>query len=479
MEDCFLKIYLKEVSEIYPLRYIKDYKDIEMRTGYKFIITNEFGFDYIEKVIINEEILEVDEYLGISICCKLENIDSYYDFPKEVSFVMYNNENDFIIDIIECIFLKKIDDKFMIKILMGKNFSDWKKYKWNLNYFFSVYKPILKERTKDIDIEIEEIKDEEEMCILDIKFYYDELISANKQINDCIRILKDIYDETDRLIFNDSEDKYHHYKIHVHEQIHTAVKQYLIYFSDFVKSTKGEKIDLEVISEEENLDIRIVKTKNFQNINTYLEEYCGFIKQNIDNINPKFEIDIVETKKDLLIVELRNQIRNLHSSLETKLAEQKFLNKTVDILETLLLEEKRNPQPITVNVESYLAATANSTSEMNIDLQTYLPNLQSDFFDFKEILISYNENIKNEVSKIDDDLMSMSNDPKEIEKNKSVFRRIKRLLDKVNDKESDLNKTINTAKNGISSLQKLAKTYNKFATWLGLITIPELFLVEK
>ena len=58
---------------------------------------------------------------------------------------------------------------------------------------------------------------------------------------------------------------------------------------------------------------------------------------------------------------------------------------------------------------------------------------------------------------------------------KESLTSFKEFLDKINNPESTINKTISKLKNGVSIAKKLALTYNNVAQWLGLAGVPVLF----
>ncbi len=64
---------------------------------------------------------------------------------------------------------------------------------------------------------------------------------------------------------------------------------------------------------------------------------------------------------------------------------------------------------------------------------------------------------------------------KEDVKKKGAANRLKRLLDDLNNEESELHKTVKGIKNGISIAQDIAKNYNNIAQWLGLPQVPNRF----
>lgn len=54
--------------------------------------------------------------------------------------------------------------------------------------------------------------------------------------------------------------------------------------------------------------------------------------------------------------------------------------------------------------------------------------------------------------------------------------KLNRFLVKLSDPNSDYNKITTGTQKGIEHAQKLGKTYNKFAQWLAMPQVPDLFL---
>ncbi|MDR7665689.1 hypothetical protein RG963_07865 [Methanosarcina sp. Z-7115] len=55
------------------------------------------------------------------------------------------------------------------------------------------------------------------------------------------------------------------------------------------------------------------------------------------------------------------------------------------------------------------------------------------------------------------------------------LNKLNRLLVKLSDPDSNYNKVITGTQKGIEYAQKLGRTYNKFAQWLAMPTVPKLF----
>lgn len=112
---------------------------------------------------------------------------------------------------------------------------------------------------------------------------------------------------------------------------------------------------------------------------------------------------------------------------------------------------------------------------VNIDLKIDLPQIRTEFDNLKDELENLNPKLDSDLEKIQDSLdeTSTDSDKKELAK---PFNKLCRFLDKLNDSGSDYNKIIKRTEKGIELAQKLGRTYNKFAQWLAMPQVPDLFL---
>jgi hypothetical protein len=266
-------------------------------------------------------------------------------------------------------------------------------------------------------------------------------------------------------------------KIKIPEALRTAFQQYLIFFNNFVETT-SVNVDLQINQYNEGLEISYSKTIDSPKIQEYLNEYIGFIRQEVDNINPKFENSLSKPKKDIFIVELKNQIRHLTGQIEIKKVENNLLQKQVEMLHEVLVVGSQNPQPIFISSKSESSSTATATSNVSIDFNLEMQGLQNDFLNFKnEISPQLSEGQLKEIELIDKDLLEVDETSKEPEKiEKARFKRLKRLIEQLNNPESDWNKAISATKKGVGYIQKVGKQYNKIAPWLAIPSIPEQLL---
>jgi small GTP-binding protein len=118
----------------------------------------------------------------------------------------------------------------------------------------------------------------------------------------------------------------------------------------------------------------------------------------------------------------------------------------------------------------------NVETNVDINLKVDLPSIQSEFEDFKDLLIEFDPKFERKLNEIGDNLDEVS---AESDKEKFIkpFNKLGRFLQKLGDENSDYCKIISGSKKGIELAQKLGKTYNKFAQWIPTLpVVPDLFL---
>lgn len=455
---------------------------------YQFIESKEYE-KRVDKVKIGDEILEVDDLFDEHkfIICKLKNIQKYLDegdFDEDVGFWFKGEDNKFPKHITNIFFTKEDVDKYVIGFWVSFYYNDWDLI-WSIPFFGVKFQetfiPKVKYKNDNFDIELSTFKEENEVdeghYSYTIKFTIKNLECVYEYINMYINLIRISFENTIKELSEYNESgKYNTYNIPVDENLKTAIKQYLVYFPEYVKKAKGEKIKFEVTSDNEFLGIHISKDVDSEVISGFLMEYVGFIKKTINNLNPEIRSDLSETDRNLLLIELRSEIRHLQTSLEIKNVEKKLLLKEVQIFKELLSESIKNDSnnSIVVNVSS--SSNAISTSNISFNIINELENLQNEFFDIKSIPI-YDDAIKHEINNIDNELMKLDeNDIENIREKKHILKKIRRVLEKFNDSDSDLNKILKEGKGIAKKIQKLAITYNKFAQWLGISQVPDVFI---
>ncbi len=264
-------------------------------------------------------------------------------------------------------------------------------------------------------------------------------------------------------------------------EIRTTFKQYLIYFSDFVKNTKGKYLEFEIRNVDNGLSVEI-KTENnseeeIAEIQKYMQEYVSFIKYKVDEVNPNFEIDIDDTTKQFTMVELRSQIRNFFTQLEIKQARIVSLEGDRDRYMEILQNFTSKPTVVNITNQNSSQSLLVQRNEFTNEIKNNLPNLIDQINELRSQLPDEHKFIISELKDIDQELLELEEcEINDASIKKSTFKKLKRVLEQINDEDSELNKTLSASKKTIDAAQKIGSTYNNFAEWLGLPQIPRIFL---
>jgi hypothetical protein len=134
-------------------------------------------------------------------------------------------------------------------------------------------------------------------------------------------------------------------------------------------------------------------------------------------------------------------------------------------------------QNIQQNTNQKVNQIQESNQEVNIDIKIELPEIQSDFHKFKREVGKLDDNLKVELDEIEEDLLEITpnSEPGKINK---AMNKLSVFLQELGDEKSNFNKVVKGSKKGVELSQKLGKIYNKFAQWLAMPSIPDLFLKQ-
>ena len=115
-------------------------------------------------------------------------------------------------------------------------------------------------------------------------------------------------------------------------------------------------------------------------------------------------------------------------------------------------------------------------TNVNVNLKIDLPQIQTDFDNLINEIKRLNPELDSSyLDKIQDGLDEVSPNSEQ-EKLIKPLNKLNRFLIKLSDPDSDYNKVITGTQKGIENAQKLGRTYNKFAQWLAMPQVPDLFL---
>lgn len=157
------------------------------------------------------------------------------------------------------------------------------------------------------------------------------------------------------------------------------------------------------------------------------------------------------------------------------MVENKFLEQEKNNYYQLLVDKFKNPHPIMVHLQASPNTTIIQNTNIDLDIKYELPVIKSDFENLKDLLIHENPKLERNLKEIEDSLDEVNANTEKERLNKP-FDKIRRFLEKLDDKNSEYNKIISGTTKGIDLAQKLGKNYNKIAQWLALPQVPDLFL---
>lgn len=249
----------------------------------------------------------------------------------------------------------------------------------------------------------------------------------------------------------------------VHEKFKTGIKQYIIYFNEYVEKTKGITINFEVENYSEGLVLKLNKNQDIERIGEYFEEYMNFLKyEKIEDIQPLYEINKNEYEKNKDKILLQNEIRELQYKYQTAQllleTEKKHSFDYKCMIDKMLNQNNinfHNQLPYSSNIALTLNNTNTNSNINTINISQQIENLQKDIEKikdfFKELEIKDKEE---ELNEIDDEILEVSN-PEDLKSKKKMFNKFKRIVNQINDENSTLNETIKAAKKGKEYLEKI------------------------
>lgn len=178
---------------------------------------------------------------------------------------------------------------------------------WDKNFGIKDYKKYLSKNIKEIEL-----------------FNYNLVFNYQLSSLDELLTLKEVLELSLNKLVENAEELEKKYlikiKFEIDKNFRTAMKQYIIYFSEYLEETKGVKINFEVENYKDNLILKFTNSKNFDEIKNWFKEYMNFLKyENIDDISPIYSIDKKEFNKKIETLILRDEINKLKDIYEKKL----------------------------------------------------------------------------------------------------------------------------------------------------------------
>lgn len=134
------------------------------------------------------------------------------------------------------------------------------------------------------------------------------------------------------------------YALPLPKEIRTGFLNYIRFFEDFLRVTENEEVEIQPKREGKKVRVEFM-IDNFEKKQS-IQELFGRYMRNITEDNSDFYIDFRRSKADaleqeILIIDYKNQIRQLQNDLENKILLIKQKQKTIELLEEKNLLQKR------------------------------------------------------------------------------------------------------------------------------------------
>lgn len=127
--------------------------------------------------------------------------------------------------------------------------------------------------------------------------------------------------------------------VEVPDELKLSLQQYILFFKEYIRNTKGYDTYFEVIKSNTGLriDIKPREIDDFNLFNEWFNEYLDFIRKANSSIQIAIKGDISPKKIEIFTAEMKNQIRHLESQLEIANLKNRFLSDENSFLRNLSL----------------------------------------------------------------------------------------------------------------------------------------------
>jgi UDP-N-acetylglucosamine 1-carboxyvinyltransferase len=265
----------------------------------------------------------------------------------------------------------------------------------------------------------------------------------------------------------------------VPRNIRTPIRQFLLFFEDYLQICKGINVNLNVKSVDEGIrvEVMIENEEMLREISKHFQEYLQVTKSATDKIDIVFTCEQPVIKKDLFILELKNEVKQLEVKLEMRELEKRYQDKLINKMDKLMDKLYMNAPHVHLEINQSVTQTVDvDARSLQLYKQTVRP-LCDDLIELKSKLLIDNSAQNEEVIILSDLLHDLNIPVKNVrEIPKSVFGKLQEFILEAKDKNSNLGRTLISMKDGLILLQKIAKRYNKIAQWFGMPQVPDAFL---
>jgi hypothetical protein len=153
--------------------------------------------------------------------------------------------------------------------------------------------------------------------------------SQNKLLEDKELLINNFQEFKKYILENTIKDKT--YFIKLPEELISIYQQFLNYFVDYVKITKGCIINFNTSRQENFLEIKIQENDdtNIEIVTEYLKEYMLLTKQKVDSLQIPIQTSINDNDLNIFLLDLKSQINFLNQRLEIAALKNDLLDQQV------------------------------------------------------------------------------------------------------------------------------------------------------
>ena len=238
-------------------------------------------------------------------------------------------------------------------------------------------------------------------------------------------------------------------------------------------------------SDERQIEIRIKgsnKREALGEICNELDQINAFIKKiNVSKQIPcncsencpqrySYEALLAAEKANTELIQCHNSYNNIQISLILDgYMRREYRSNSYDETSKILIKPVMNANSIIK-----VAIQTNIDTNFAVNLKIDLPLIRTEFDNLRDQIESFDPKHDSELDKIQDSFDKIRTDSDK-EKLVKPLNKLNQFLIKMSDPNSDYNKIITGTQKGIEYALKLGKTYNKFAQWLSIPQISDLF----
>ena len=227
----------------------------------------------------------------------------------------------------------------------------------------------------------------------------------------------------------------------VPESLRTPIIQYLEFFNDFFKATRGREVIFEVNRAPSGICVRVSDEK-VEEVEDALHFYMSCVAQltgsDQENFPPEIRT-VNDIKNAMFVQELRNQIRFLQMQVENKNIAISMLNHQLQSINTIALAQAS--RPVALNVSNLMTQSNHNYVSENPFLFECLNDISNILMDMRGL--TRDSFVENELEKLGIKIEQAKN-----AKNEEGFKKIglinslQRFLEKSADMTSNLGKTM-------------------------------------